>query len=64
VNAHHLVGSDRAVDEGERRAVRVLLAQALEHPVAVPPRQRLGLDAPGIRHGLQASEPARHARAF
>ena len=64
VDAHHLVGSDRAVDEGERRAVRVLLAQALEHPVAVPPRQRLGLDAPVIRHGRQTSEPARHARGF
>ena len=44
VDAHRAVGGDGAVDEAPLLAARVLLAQAIEDPFLVPPREDLLLE--------------------
>jgi hypothetical protein len=56
VDAHRVVRGDRAVEEAEPRAARVLPAQLVEDPLAVPPLEDLLLEGGVVRDGWQLLE--------
>jgi hypothetical protein len=58
VHAHRAVGRDRAVDEAEARAAGVLLAQALERPLVLPPLEDLPLERGMVGHAREWLEHA------
>ena len=49
VDAHRVVGCDRAVEEPEALTAAVLLAELVEDPLAIPPVQDLALERCVIR---------------
>jgi len=58
VDAHRVVGRDRAVDEAEARAVGVLLAQLPERALVLPALEDLTLEGRVVRHAGQRLEHA------
>src|SRR5262245_3720717 len=58
VDAHRVVGRDRAVDEAEPRAAGVLLAEALERPLLLPPLEHLPLERGMVGHAREWLEHA------
>ena len=56
MDAHALVGGDRAVDEAPLRAARVLFTQLLEDAVRLPERENLELQTGVVGNGWKSLE--------
>src|SRR6201999_3361970 len=63
-DAHRLVRRDRAVEEPEPRPAGVLLAQPVEHALALPELEDPLLFAGELGHGRESREGLRHGRRW